>query len=165
MKVKVNFQSRKSIDKAQRKIESLQDQIDSLQKDIETLKHTTVLKFKLSDGGTGRVTASGDLIISRYGYYTILGYFMKRHHMMSLTPFYEFVYTENGIPELISDDPEPKDLKQFAIKLSNFFAKATGYNTPNGQNPNGLRRDFDKDYERLQEVNKDIEQAGFSILM
>lgn len=160
--IKVNFEARKFIDKTQNKIKFLQDQISTLQKDIDTLKTTKALTFSLADGGTGYVTAAGDLIIARDGYFTTLGYFMKKYHKMM--PVYEFVYTETGIPELLSTDPEPKDLKPFAISLCNLFAKTTGYTKSDGQKDNGLYRDFNEDYERLKETNKAIE-AGFSILM
>lgn len=161
--IEVNFQARKFINKAQSKIESLQDQIRSLQHDIDILKTTKALTFSLADAGRGYVTQSGELIIERDGYYTNLGYFMKKYHKMSAV--YEFVYTETGIPELISTDPEPKDLEPFAAKLGNLFAKTTGYTKPQGQKDNGLYRDFNDDYERLKETNKAIEAAGFSILM
>lgn len=162
--IEVNFQARKIISKKQKQIELLQQEIEILQHDIDMLKNTKALKFTLVDGGRGYVTHSADLIIERDGYFTDLGYFMKKYNM-SLTPYYEFVYTEAGIPELISTDPEPKDLKAFAVKLANLFAKTTGYTTADGQKPDGLYRDFNEDYERLKEANKDIEQAGFSILM
>lgn len=163
--VEVNFKARKIINQKQKQIEFLQEQIEILQQDIDILKNIKATTFSLADGGTGYVTHSGDLIIARDGYFTNLGYFMKKYHNMSLTPFYEFVYTETGIPELLSTDPEPKDLKHFATKLANLFAKTTGYTTPDGQKDNGLYSDFNEDYERLKEANKDIEQAGFSILM
>lgn len=162
--IKVNFQARKIINQKQKQIELLKQEIEILQQDIDILKNTKALKFTLEDGGTGYVTHSGELIISKDGYYTNLGYFMKKYHKISLTPFYEFVYTQTGIPELLSTDPEPKDLKHFATKLANLFAKTTGYTTPDEQKDNGYR-DFNEDYERLKEANKDIEEAGFSILM
>ena len=163
--IEVNFQARKIISKKQKQIEFLQEQIEMLQHDIDILKNTKALKFKLADAGTGYVTHSAELIIAKDGYYTDLGYFMKKYHKMSLTQVYEFVYTQTGIPELLSADPEPKDLEPFAIKLANLFAKTTGYTTADGQKDNGLYRDFNEDYERLKETNKAIEEAGFSILM
>lgn len=163
MTIEVNFQARKIIKKKQKQIEFLQDQIEILQHDIDMLKNTKALKFSLTDGGTGYVTLDGELIIENDGYYTKLGYFIKKYHKMK--PVYEFVYTETGIPELISTDPEPRYLEPFAISLANMFAKTTGYTTPEGQKSNGLYRDFNEDYERLKENNKSIEAAGFSILM
>lgn len=160
---KVNFQAQKIISQKQKKIEFLQQQIEMLQHDIDTLKNTKALEFTLADGGSGYVTTAGDLIISRDGYFTTLGYFMKKYHKMSAV--YEFVYTETGIPELISTDPEPKDLTSFATKLGNLFAETTGYTTPDGQKDSGLYRDFNEDYQRLMDTNKAIEEAGFSILM
>lgn len=161
-KFEVNLAAHKYINKKLRKIEFLKQEIEMLQHDIDILKNTKALTFTLSDGGSGYVTVAGDLIISRDGYFTTLGYFMKKYHKMS--PVYEFVYTETGIPELLSTDPEPKDLAAFATKLGNLFAKTTGYTTPDGQKANTYR-DFSEEMERLRDNNDAIEEAGFSILM